>query len=61
MNHTPEPANAVDPTAKEAKKPVCGWCVSTHVADITCSCKEPCDKGWCTALGSGDPFAVSFL
>lgn len=29
---------------------VCGWCVSTHIADITCTCKEPCAQGWCPAI-----------
>lgn len=27
----------------------CGWCDSTHIADVTCTCKEPCAQGWCPA------------
>jgi hypothetical protein len=27
----------------------CGWCDSTHIADVTCTCKDPCTQGWCPA------------
>lgn len=27
----------------------CGWCDSTHIADVSCTCKEPCAQGWCPA------------
>lgn len=37
-------------------KPICGWCISTHIADITCNCTEPCDKHWCAAAPD-DPFS----
>lgn len=66
MNHTPErPQVPVEPP--KAKPVTCGWCVSTHIADIRCTCEEPCvDKngksvGWCTAIDRSDPFGVQFL
>ncbi len=33
----------------------CGWCDSTHIADVTCTCKEPCTQGWCPAAEDLDP------
>jgi hypothetical protein len=72
MNHTPEPANQQRPAGEYAHalpKPAiqCGWCISTHIADIRCTCEEPCmDKsgkpvGWCAKAEQGDPFEVKFL
>ncbi len=29
------------------KKLACGWCDSSHIADVLCTCKEPCSQGWC--------------
>ncbi len=25
----------------------CGWCISTHIADIRCICIEDCGVGYC--------------
>lgn len=30
-------------------RPACGWCDSTHIADVSCSCTTPCAQGWCPA------------
>ena len=36
---------------------VCGWCDSTHLAEVSCICKEPCSRGWCpAAVEPGSPF-----
>ena len=53
----PPPPLASLPTAPIVPTPVvpakrlvaCGWCDSTHIADVTCTCKEPCAQGWCPA------------
>jgi hypothetical protein len=31
-------------------RPACGWCDSTHIADVSCSCTTPCKQGWCPAV-----------
>jgi hypothetical protein len=31
-------------------RPACGWCDSTHIADVSCSCTSPCRQGWCPAV-----------
>src|SRR4051794_32314068 len=36
-------------TAPAKRLAACGWCDSTHIADVTCTCKEPCPQGWCPA------------
>lgn len=65
MNHTPEPSNY--PHQQPKPRQLCGWCDSTHIADVLCTCTEPClDKkgkpvGWCAKAEPGDPFAVEFL
>ena len=33
----------------------CGWCDSTHIADVTCTCKEACSQGWCPAAEDLEP------
>jgi hypothetical protein len=45
MNHTPEKHELPKPLPK----PPCTWCISSHVAEITCKCPEPCGVGWCAA------------
>lgn len=70
MNHTPETPQSHDEaqaSVNRNRKPPCGWCVSTHIADIKCICVEPCVNertgepvGWCTAIKCEDPFSVQF-
>ena len=36
-------------TPATAFRPACGWCDSTHIADVSCSCTVPCRQGWCPA------------
>jgi hypothetical protein len=49
INNTPENNlyPGIPPVAQKRSR--CGWCESTHIADVTCNCKEPCDAGYCPA------------
>lgn len=68
MNHTPESHAEAQASVAALKKPACGWCISTHMADIRCICEEPCKNektgdpvGWCSAIDKSDPFSPRFL
>lgn len=51
-HEVPAPPVVATPTKRLV---ACGWCDSTHIADVTCTCKEPCTQGWCPAAADLDP------
>ena len=46
---TPAIPTGGSPAIPAKRLAACGWCDSTHIADVTCTCKEPCAQGWCPA------------